>query len=259
MLWVIDIGNTNIVSGVHDGEKWLHLWRIQTHRDKMPDEYAVLFRALLREVGLEPRQLDRAVISSVVPPLTGTLREVIERLCGFTPLIVGPHLDTGIKILLDNPLEIGSDLLANAVAGYQRMKGACIVVDFGTATSVIAVSERGEFLGGAIAPGLKLAVSALAGGTAQLPAIPLAAPPRAIGTGTITAIQSGIVYGYIGLIEGLVQRFRAEMGCQAPVIATGGLSGLMAEHTALFRQVDVGLTLEGIRLIAERNRGADKG
>ncbi len=256
MLWVIDIGNTNIVSGVHDGQTWLHLWRIQTQRDKMPDEYVVLFRALFQEAGLEPKQLTRAVISSVVPPLTGTLAEVTRRLCGFEPLIVGPHLDTGIRILLDNPAEIGSDLLANAVAGYHRMGGACIVVDFGTATTVIAVSERAEFLGGAIAPGLKLAVPALAGGTAQLPAIPLAAPPRAIGTGTISAIQSGIIYGYVGLVEGLVRRFRAEMGCEAPVIATGGLSGLMAQHTTLFNQVDVGLTLEGIRLIAERHNGA---
>lgn len=253
MLWVIDIGNTNIVLGVHDGAAWVHLWRVQTQRDKMPDEYAVLFRALLQEAELTPRDLTRAVISSVVPPLTGTVAEVVRRLCGFDALIVGPHLDTGIRILLDNPAEIGSDLLANAVAGYHRVGGACIVVDFGTATTVIAVSERGEFLGGAIAPGLKLAVAALAGGTAQLPAIPLAAPPRAIGTGTISAIQSGIVYGYVGLVEGLVQRFRAEMGVRAPVLATGGLSGLMAEHTTLFDAVDVGLTLEGIRLIAERN------
>ncbi len=254
MLWVIDIGNTNIVLGVHDGRSWLHLWRVQTQRDKMPDEYAVLFRALLQEANLTPAQLTRAVISSVVPPLTATLAEVVQRLCGFTPLIIGPHLDTGIRILLDNPLEIGSDLLANAVAAHHRVGGACIVVDFGTATTVIAVSERGEFLGGAIAPGLKLAVAALAGGTAQLPAIPLAAPPRAIGTGTVSAIQSGIVYGYLGLVEGLVRRFRTEMGCEAPVIATGGLSGLMAQHTDLFVAVDVGLTLEGIRLIAERNR-----
>lgn len=254
MLLAVNAGNTNIVFGVHDGTRWLRQWRARTVWDKMPDEYAVLFRDFLREAGLTLTGFEQIVLSSVVPPLTGTLREMLSTQTGCEPLLVDARIHTGLTFRVDNPAEVGADLIADAVAAYDRFRGACIVVDFGTATSFTAVSAQAEFRGVAIAPGLNLAMSALAGGTAQLPHIHLEAPPSAIGTNTITAIQSGILLGYVGLVEELVRRFRVELGGTAQAIATGGLARLIAPLTVCFAAVDPWLTLEGIRLIAERNR-----
>ena len=252
MLLAVDIGNTNIVFGAHNGG-WRHHWRVRTVREKMADEYGILFRMLLRETGLSLSDFDRIVIASVVPPLTGRLEEIFSEHTSVTPLIVNHTNVPGLRFAVNNPAEVGADLMANAVAAYDRVHDACIVVDFGTATTFTAVSRDAEFLGVALAPGMNLAASALSGGTAQLPQVRLAAPGRAIGVNTIHAIQSGVVLGYVGLVEGLIRRFREEMQAEAAVIATGGLSNVIASLTDCFSEVDPWLTLDGIRLIGERS------
>lgn len=251
MLLAVDIGNTNIVFGVHDGGTWLHHWRVRTVRDKMADEYGVLLRALLREADLGMTDFDHVAIASVVPPLTGRMMEMLAAQTSGMPLVINHETARALTFAVDNPAEVGADLIADAVAAYDRTHDACIVVDFGTATTFTAVSEEGVFQGVAIAPGLNLAASALAGRTAQLPQIPLSAPPHAIGTNTVHAIQAGVVLGYVGLVEGMVARFRSEMGTKAQVIATGGLSSIVAPLTDCFSAVDPWLTLDGIRIIAE--------
>jgi type III pantothenate kinase len=252
MLLAVDIGNTNVVFGAHDGLAWRHHWRVRTVRDKMADEYGVLFRTLLREVDLTLSDFDRIVIASVVPPLTGRLEEIFADYTSVTPLIVGPATVPGLRFAVDNPAEVGADLMANAIAAYDRIHDACIVVDFGTATTFTAVSSDAVLLGVAIAPGMNLAASALSGGTAQLPQIRLTPPPRAIGTNTIHSVQSGVMFGYVGLVEGMIRRFRDQMRSEAAVIATGGLSSVIAPLTTSFSLVDPWLTLDGIRLIGER-------
>ncbi len=253
MLLAVDIGNTNVVFGVFDGTGWRHHWRVRTVREKMADEYGVLFRGLLGERGLAMRDFERIVIASVVPPLTGRIEEMIADESAADPLVINHTTDTGLTFAVDNPAEVGADLIANAVAAYQRVRGACIVVDFGTAATFTAVSVDATFLGVAIAPGMNLAASALAGGTAQLPQVRLSSPTQVIGTNTVRAIQSGVMFGYVGLVEGIIDRFRAEMGTTAPVIATGGLSSLISPLTNRFSAVDPWLTLDGIRIIGERN------
>lgn len=254
MLLAVDIGNTNIVFGIHDGETWLHHWRVRTVREKMPDEYAVLFRMFLREAGLTMQHFDQVVLSSVVPPLSGRMAAMLAAQTGLTPLLVGHTVDTGLSFAVDNPAEVGADLIADAVAAHARFGGAAVIVDFGTATTFTAVSAEASFLGVAIAPGVNLAAAALSGGTAQLPQISLESPAQAIGTNTVCAIQSGIVLGYVSLVQGLVERFRSELGGEVKVIATGGLAQLIAPQTCCFDAVDPWLTLEGVRLIALRNR-----
>jgi type III pantothenate kinase len=259
VLLAVDIGNTNIVFGVHDNERWVRHWRVRTVRDKMPDEYGVLLRTFLGEADLTVEALNRSVISSVVPPVTGTIREMLSAQTGLEPLIVSHKVVTGLTFAVDNPAEVGADLIANAVAAHARFQHACVIVDFGTATTFTAVSAEAEFLGVAIAPGVNLAASALAGGTAQLPQIYLAAPPQAIGTNTIHAIQSGIILGYLALVEGIIDRFLEALanpnssGDEVTVVATGGLSRLIVPLSDRFAEVDERLTLEGIRLIAARN------
>lgn len=254
MLLAVDIGNSNIVFGVHDGDDWLHHWRVRTVRDKMPDEYAVHFRTFLGEADLRADRLEQIVLSSVVPPVTRRLSEMLSEQTSVDPLIINHAVDSGLSIAVDNPAEVGADLIANGVAAYERLGTACIAVDFGTASTFSAISDGPTFLGVAIAPGLNLAASALAGGTAQLPQIDLVAPPSAIGTNTIHSIQAGVVLGYVGLVEGLIDRLRAEMGAAVPVVATGGLSRIIDPLTDRFTAVDPWLTLEGIRLIGLRNR-----
>ncbi len=255
MLLAVDVGNTNVVFGVHDGDRWLHQWRVRTVREKMPDEYAVLFRGFTREAGLSMDGFDQVVLSSVVPPLTGKMEEMLVAQTGSAPLVVSYRVRTGLSFAgIPNPAEVGADLIADAVAAYTRYAGAAIVVDFGTATTFVAVSGVGEFRGVAITPGLNLAMGALAGGAAQLPHIHLAPPPQAIGTNTIEAIQSGIILGYVGLVEGLIDRFQEELGGEAHVVATGGLARLVAPLTDRFADVDLWLTLDGVRLIGLQNR-----
>jgi len=255
MLLCIDIGNTNLVFGLWDGGKWLDRWRVRTVRNKMPDEYAMLLKTLLAERGYALKDVGRVAIACVVPRLKTVFQELFLRYFGIEPLIIGPGVRTGLKIRIDNPVELGADLVADAVAAYSRLSTACIIVDFGTATTFSAVSKEGEFMGVAIAPGIEVAADALSSEAAQLPRINLVAPSKAIGTNTIHSMQSGLIYGYIGLVEGLIHRIREEIGGEASVIATGGLSKVFAPLTKEIEEIDTDLTLEGLRIIMERNTG----
>jgi len=255
MLLCIDIGNTNMVIGLWNEGKWLAQWRVRTAHDKMPDEYAVLLKTLLRDRDYELENVTRVVIASVVPHLKTVFQDLFNSYLGVKPLILGPGVHTGISIRIDNPAELGADLVADAVAAYERLHTTCIIVDFGTATTFSAVSEDGEFLGVSIAPGIEVAAEALARQTAQLPHIRLIPPPKVIGKNTTHSMQSGLIFGYIGLVEGLIRRIRIELGGKAVVIATGGLSKVFAPLTDEITIIDQELTLEGLRIISERNMG----
>jgi len=255
MLLCIDIGNTNMVIGLWNEGNWLAQWRVRTAHDKMPDEYAVLLKTLLRDRDYELENVTRVVIASVVPHLKTVFQNLFNSYLGVKPLILGPGIHTGISIRIDNPAELGADLVADAVAAYERLHTTCIIVDFGTATTFSAVSEDGEFLGVSIAPGIEVAAEALARQTAQLPHIRLIPPPKVIGKNTTHSMQSGLIFGYIGLVEGLIRRIRIELGGKAVVIATGGLSKVFAPLTDEITIIDQELTLEGLRIISERNMG----
>lgn len=253
MLLAVDIGNTNIVLGVHDGRVWIRSWRIATDAARMPDEYAALLDNLLKYAATSLNNVTGVALSSVVPALTSTFAEVSQVYCDQEPIIVGPTVRTGIKNLYDNPREVGADRIANAVATFHLYGGPAIVIDFGTATTFDALSGEGEYLGGAIAPGLIVAADALFSRAARLFRVELKRPKVAIGRDTGSSVQSGLVFGYIGLIEGLINRFHAEMG-PARVIATGGLAQVIAGETKLVEIIDPMLTLEGLRLIYDLNR-----
>jgi type III pantothenate kinase len=253
MLLCISIGNSNVTLGLWDPNRWLAHWRIRTVRDQMPDEYSILLKALLRDGGCELRAITRVVLASVVPPLTPVFAELARRYFATEPLVVGPGIRTGLRIRIDNPVELGAVLVADAVAAYDRLRGACIVADFGTATTFSAVSARGDLEGVSIACGLGVAAEALASRTAQLPRVSLVAPPAAIGKNTIHSMQSGLILGYIGLVNELIRRIRVELGGEAQVIATGGLSGIVAPLTTEIDTVDPWLTLDGLRIISARN------
>lgn len=252
MLLAIDIGNTNIVFGVYDGQTWTHKWRVQTAHNRMPDEYAVLFQQLLSEANLTLASFDQTVLSSVVPQLTHGLAQMVEQRTSHAPLIIRHSLDLGIEVKTETPAKVGADLLCDAVAAYTYFQDNCIVVDFGTATTFTAVQKPGYLLGVAIAAGLNTIIDGLVMKTAQLPQIELAAPPSIIGRNTVQAMQAGLVIGYVCMVEGLVDRIKAELG-YASVIATGGLSSVIAPLTNRFDAVNPWLTLDGLRLIAERN------
>ncbi len=251
-LLAIDIGNTNIVFGVHDGTRWAHLWRVQTVRERMPDEYAVMFRNFLREARLDLDLFEQTVLSSVVPQLTSGIAGMVAQRTGYDPVIVSARINTGIAIKTDYPDRVGSDLIADAVAAYDRFHANCIVVDFGTATTFTVVTEPGEMIGAVIAAGLNTTADALVGRAAQLQHIELIPPPSVIGKNTVHAMQAGLVLGHLAMVEGIVARIKNEIG-SARVIATGGLSAVLGPHTTCFDVVDPWLTLEGLRLIAERN------
>lgn len=254
MLLAINIGNSSSRFGVHDGARWIGHWRLRTVPDRMPDEYAVLLANLLAQVDLDLKRIGRVVLASVVPPVTEQVCAMVGARTGCEPLVVAPGIRTGIRIRTDNPAEVGADLVANAVAAYDVFGCACLAVDFGTALTFTAVSAAGDLVGVAIAPGLAHALRTLSESTAQLPLVPLAAPPSAIGRNTIHSIQSGLVLGYVGLVEGLVARMRAELDPAAKVIATGGQAPVIPPLTSIFDRVDPWLTLDGLRLIAQRNR-----
>lgn len=265
MLLAIDVGNTNIAFGVYCQGRWTNHWRVRTVHDRMPDEHGVLFRSLFHDDGLQMKDVERTVLSSVVPSLTTTLSEMLEQQTQGDLLVVGPGVRTGLRIRTDNPAEVGGDLVANAVAahalygghgtpgGQGTSGGNCIVVDFGTALTFTAVDKSGDLLGVAIAPGLRSAAAALASNTAQLPHVQLVPPATAIGRNTVHSIQSGVVFGYIGLVEALIKRMRAELGGQAYAIATGGLAQVIAPLTDQFTAIEPWLTLDGLRIIADRN------
>jgi len=253
MLLCVNIGNTNTVAGLYANGEWLARWRVRTVRDMMPDEYGMLLKALLADKDYSFGDVRRMTISSVVPPVTGVFVEVCQKYMGFAPLVIGPGVKTGMRIRIDNPAELGADLICDAVAAYQKFRSACIAIDFGTATTFNAVADNGDFMGVAIALGLGPAADALAGRTAQLPRINLVAPPAAIGKNTVHSMQSGLIFGYVGLVEGLVALMREELGGNAKVIATGGLVSVLTPLLHMVDIVDPWLTLDGVRLISERN------
>jgi type III pantothenate kinase len=256
MLLAMNINNTNTSFGLYRDDRWVAHWRVATDRARQPDESAMLLRNLFDYEHLDWSQVKSVALSSVVPPLTAAFVELSRRYLKIDPLIVTHRLNTGVKILIDYPTEIGADRILNAL-GARTLHGApCIVVDFGTATTFDAISREGDYLGGAIAPGLGIAAEALFSRTAKLPRIEMTAPPAAIGRNTVHAMQSGLVLGYVGLIEGLVSRIRAELGGRAKVVATGGMAHILAEQTAVIEAVDPMLTLEGLRLIHQLNPDA---
>lgn len=249
MLLCVNVGNSNVVIGLADGHDWLAHWRVRTIRNQMPDEYAMLLKSLLRDGGHDLSAVDRIVLASVVPPLTTVFSEVLANHVSARVLMVSPDIRTGLQIRIDNPRELGADLLANAVAAYQRYRGACIVVDFGTATTFSAVSAKGDFEGVAIAVGLGVAAEALTSATSQLPRVSLSAPAHAIGKNTVQSMQSGLVLGHIGLVEGVLRRMKSELGGEAQVIATGGHSRVLAPLSPEINDLDPWLTLDGLRLL----------
>jgi type III pantothenate kinase len=259
MLLALDVGNTNTVLGLYrlDGEKAGELaahWRVATHRTQTADEYGVLFVNLFTMSGLSVDAVKHIIISSVVPPVESTLRRVCERYFHLKPLFVEPGIKTGMPVLVDNPSELGADRLVNAIAAYERYGGPCIVVDFGTATTFDVISAKGEYLGGAISPGLGISADALFARAARLGRVDIKRPAKVIGTNTVTHLQSGLYYGYIGLVDGVLERMIAELGEEAKVIATGGLARQISEDSRFIAQIDDMLTLDGLKILFERNR-----
>jgi type III pantothenate kinase len=253
MLLVVDAGNTNVVFAVHDGRRWAGIWRIATEPQRTSDEYAVWLLTLLTHAKLTPDLVNAAVIGTVVPAALYHLRRLCREWFEVEPLVARAKLDWGFEVRTDNPEEVGADRLLNAMAAYQHFRCALVVVDFGTATSFDVVGEDGTFLGGAIAPGINLSIEALHQAAARLPRIGIGRPHAVIGKGTVSAMQSGIYWGYVGLIEGLVTRIRGEVGNNLKVVATGGLAPLFSEGTDIFDRIDPDLTLDGLRMLAERN------
>jgi type III pantothenate kinase len=254
MLLVIDTGNTNTVLGVYDGKKLIANWRLETKPHQTADEYGILTRNLFALAGLESTGIHDIIISSVVPPLNSTLEQMAFKYFNLKPLFVEPGIKTGMPVLYDSPSEVGADRIVNAVAAFEKFGGPAIVVDFGTATTFDAISARGEYLGGLIAPGLAISAEALYARTARLPRVEIKAPPKVIGTSTVGSMQAGLYYGYIGLIDGILERMLKELGAKSVVIATGGFATLIGRETHLIQQIDQDLTLEGLRLVYERNR-----
>lgn len=259
MLLGIDVGNTQTHLGVFRNEELIREWRFATEARRTADELALMFGQFLGQADLSfSSQIDGVVISSVVPRSTQELREMTLRYFGFAPVVVEPGTRTGVSILTDNPREVGADRIANAVAAHHLFSGEpVIVVDFGTAITVDAVSAKGEYLGGAIAPGIDTAATALFSSTAQIKRVELVAPPSAIGKTTVTSVQSGIIFGTAALVDGLVERVTDAMGGEARVIATGGLAPVVAEHCRTVEKLEPMLTLMGLRIIFERNRATE--
>ncbi|MDN5347928.1 MAG: type pantothenate kinase [Clostridia bacterium] len=254
MLLAVDIGNTNIVVGVFNGDKLLVSWRMASDRKKTSDEYGLILRSFFSYSGLTVKEIEAVIVASVVPPLTPVIEEMISHVFGLKPLVVGPGIKTGMPIRFENPREVGADRIVNGVAAYALYGGPVIVVDFGTATTFDVVSAKGEYLGGAIAPGIGISTEALFQHAAKLPRIELVRPANVIGKNTVACMQAGIMYGFVGQVEGIVHRMRAELGGRAFTVATGGLAGLIASETSSIDAVNPLLTLEGLRLIYERNR-----
>lgn len=253
MLLVVDAGNTNIVCAIHDGATWRGIWRIRTDAQRTSDEYAVWLLALLQHSHLKPAAVKRAVIGTVVPAALYHLRRLCRDWFGVEPLVARSNLDWGFEIKVDNPAEVGADRLLNALAAHQRYRGPLTVIDFGTATTFDVVDGDGSYLGGAIAPGINLSIEALHAAAARLPRIGIGRPQAVIGRSTVPAMQSGLYWGYIGMIEGLSHRIQAEFDGKLKVLATGGLAPLFAEGTTVIEHIDPDLTLDGLRLLAERN------
>jgi type III pantothenate kinase len=254
MLLAVDIGNTNTVFGLFAGEELRFDWRAETRVERTSDEYAAFLRGLFDLAGLRLSDVTAGIISSVVPPATAPIDRFFSRYLAQTPLVVGPGIKTGMPILYENPREVGADRIVNAVAAYAKYPQGAIVVDFGTATTFDVVTERGEYAGGVIAPGLMVASDALFRATAKLPRVEITRPKTAIGRNTVASIQSGLVFGYTGLVDALVDRVRAEVKFVPKVVATGGLAPLIAAESRTIEECDELLTLRGLQILHERNR-----
>lgn len=253
MLLTIDIGNTNLTLGLYEAQKLGAHWRLSTDHDRMPDEFGIQILGLLQHSGCSPSQLDGICIASVVPPLTGRLVQACRQYLECDPMIISHQMNSGITILYDDPSTVGADRIADAVATYKLYGGPACIVDFGTATTFNALTEKGEYLGGAITAGVGVAAEALVQRTSKLLRVDLVRPPNVIGRNTTHALQSGLLYGYAALTEGMVARFRTELGEKMKVIATGGLAELIAPETNVIQYVNPWLTLEGIRMLWEMN------
>jgi len=254
MLLTIDIGNTNITLGLYEGESLGPRWRLATVHDRMPDEYGLQLLGLLNHSGLKLQNVTAVAIASVVPPLTGTWTQVCRNYLELDPLVVDAGVKTGVRVRIDDPKQAGADRIVDAAAVHKLYGGPACIVDFGTATTFDAVSDTGDYLGGAIAPGIGIAADALFSRTSKLPRVDLVRPPNPIGTNTVHAMQSGLLFGYVGLVEGMVARFRKELGPSMKVVGTGGLAELIAKETDTIQIIAPWLTLDGLRIIYELNR-----
>ena len=254
MLLTVDIGNTNIMLGVFEGDELRATWHMATRIHRMSDEYAALLLNLLHYQGLDASDIEEIALCSVVPPLTATFEELFQRYFHISPLVVGTGVKTGVRIRMDNPREVGTDRIVNTAAAHHLYGGPIIIADLGTATTFDTVSKEGDYLGGAIAPGIETAAEALFMRAAKLPRVELVRPERAIGTSTIAAMQSGIVFGYVALVEGMVARIQKELGEKAKVVATGGYAELIAKETSVIDVINPTLTLTGLRLIYLMNQ-----
>lgn len=254
MLLVIDVGNTNIVVGVYKNNELLNHWRVSTVRNRTTDEYGVTFMNLFLLNGVDPKKVNKVIISSVVPPLMPAMERVALNYFKTTPVIVGPGTKTGMSIQVDNPREVGADRIVNAVAAYEKYGGPLIIIDFGTATTFCAVNEKGIYQGGAIAPGIGISAEALFERAAKLPRIEIKNPGAVISKNTVASMQSGTLFGYVGLVEGIVVRMKKELSGKVRVIATGGLANLIAQETDCIDHIERFLTLEGLRIIYDKNK-----
>ncbi|MBI2170561.1 MAG: type III pantothenate kinase [Chloroflexi bacterium] len=254
MLLAIDIGNTNVTLGVFQGETLKATWRLATDARRMPDEYGLILLNLLPMRGIAPADISAVAICSTVPPLTQVFADLCESFFHIKPLVIGAGIRTGIKVLYDNPRDVGADRIVNATAAYRIYGGPLIIVDFGTPTVFDAISAQAEYLGGAIAPGLRIAAESLFTATSQLRRVELVAPASAIARNTVQAIQSGVMLGHVDMVEGMVRRFKREVGQEAKVVATGGEAPLIAKETNVFDAIGLDLTLIGLRMIHEMNQ-----
>jgi len=253
MILVMDVGNTNIVLGVYDDKQLLYDWRLSTNRSATSDEYGIAICNLFQHAGLDIANINGVILSSVVPPLNGMLEEMCEHYLRKEPFVVGPRLKTGLNIRYENPREVGADRIVNSIAAIEQYGSPLIVVDFGTATTYDYIDEHGQYIGGAIAPGIGISTEALYQRAAKLPRIELTKPKDTVGRNTVASMQAGIIYGYVGQVDGIVNRIKEEMGNQPRVVATGGFAELIASESTTIEIVDPLLTLTGLRILYERN------